>query len=305
MMALPKAMSQGSNGAGGGALTAFTAMSAARAEPVTIASAVANKTTFFMTIPISVSKISPIRRPPPRGQTITGCQPNSLTSHQFGTCHLHSEAKKTSNCRLFRRYGRSVKCCRRVLHSDNNFDRFRFAIGQSGRAAEPLLLPRPMTESSESTEPGPQLFGLDRLPRERPQRRALRPLKGSSWFRTSPISCRRPLPKMPGSTRRRNALPHVPMTVRQAMRPDWERPSSAPMGRVRVRGPEPAQPWELQVWEPRVWAPQAWELQASEPRVSVRQVERPRRAWQPARNAFLRAFWRWPSWPIFSGPPPW
>ena len=32
--------------------TAFTRMSAARAEPETIASAVANKATFFMTIPI-------------------------------------------------------------------------------------------------------------------------------------------------------------------------------------------------------------------------------------------------------------
>src|SRR5665213_183712 len=51
MIALPKAMSQGSNAAGGGALTAFTGKSAARAEPETIASAVANKTIFFMTIP--------------------------------------------------------------------------------------------------------------------------------------------------------------------------------------------------------------------------------------------------------------
>jgi hypothetical protein len=53
MIALPKATSQGSNGAGGGAFTAFTAISAARAEPDTIASAVANKASFFMTIPIT------------------------------------------------------------------------------------------------------------------------------------------------------------------------------------------------------------------------------------------------------------
>ena len=58
MIADPKAMSQGSNGAGGGALTAFSGRSAAKAEPVTaepatIASAVANNTTFFMTIPIT------------------------------------------------------------------------------------------------------------------------------------------------------------------------------------------------------------------------------------------------------------
>ena len=51
MIAAPKAMSQGSNGAGGGAL-AFTAMSAARAEPEITASTVATKASFFMTIPI-------------------------------------------------------------------------------------------------------------------------------------------------------------------------------------------------------------------------------------------------------------
>ncbi len=54
MIALPKAISQGSNGAGGGAFTAFTGISAAKADPDTIASAVANKTSFFMTIPITL-----------------------------------------------------------------------------------------------------------------------------------------------------------------------------------------------------------------------------------------------------------
>ncbi|BBC02891.1 hypothetical protein BE61_83550 [Bradyrhizobium elkanii USDA 61] len=56
MMPAPKAMSHGSNGAGGGALTAFTAMSAAIAELEIIASAVANKASFFMTIPIYLSR---------------------------------------------------------------------------------------------------------------------------------------------------------------------------------------------------------------------------------------------------------
>jgi hypothetical protein len=51
MIALPKAKSQGSNAAGGGAFKAFVRKSAAKAEPDTIASAVANKTNFFMTIP--------------------------------------------------------------------------------------------------------------------------------------------------------------------------------------------------------------------------------------------------------------
>ena len=63
MMALPKAMSQGSNAAGGGALTALTGISAAKAEPETIASAVANNTIFFMTIPITFQD-SPVPAPP-------------------------------------------------------------------------------------------------------------------------------------------------------------------------------------------------------------------------------------------------
>src|SRR3954451_8382103 len=62
MIALPKAISQGSNGAGGGALTALTAISAARAEPESSASAVANNTIFFMTIPIVVRSVR-LRRP--------------------------------------------------------------------------------------------------------------------------------------------------------------------------------------------------------------------------------------------------
>ena len=63
MMALPKAMSQGSKAGGGGALTALTAISAAKAEPETIASAVANNTIFFMTIPINFQD-SPVPAPP-------------------------------------------------------------------------------------------------------------------------------------------------------------------------------------------------------------------------------------------------
>jgi len=76
MMALPKAISQGSNATTGGAFTAFTRKSAARAEPDTIASAVANKATFFMTIPIT-SKNSPVPVPP--GASDNRLQPNSLT----------------------------------------------------------------------------------------------------------------------------------------------------------------------------------------------------------------------------------
>ena len=57
--------------AGGGALTAFTRISAARAEPDTIASAVANKTSFFMTIPITLLD-SPVPAAP-QGKATTDC----------------------------------------------------------------------------------------------------------------------------------------------------------------------------------------------------------------------------------------
>jgi hypothetical protein len=51
MIALPKAISHGSNAGGGGAFNALSDMSAPKAEAETIVSAVANKTIFFMTIP--------------------------------------------------------------------------------------------------------------------------------------------------------------------------------------------------------------------------------------------------------------
>jgi hypothetical protein len=63
MRALPKATSQGSNGAGGGAFAALSGMSAATAEPEIIASAVANKIIFFMTIPIAFPSPARFRRP--------------------------------------------------------------------------------------------------------------------------------------------------------------------------------------------------------------------------------------------------
>src|SRR5579872_2732444 len=55
MTAPPKAISQGSNGAGGGA---FTAKSAAKAGPATASIAAAN-INFFMTIPITFPRASP------------------------------------------------------------------------------------------------------------------------------------------------------------------------------------------------------------------------------------------------------
>src|SRR5256885_5900042 len=101
MMALPKAISQGLNATGGGAL-ALTGMSAARAEPEIIASAVANKTTFFILIPITFQEPARFRSPP--GQCDTWLQNRiSLTRMQSGTRWRDGEAKNTGKCRLFGR----------------------------------------------------------------------------------------------------------------------------------------------------------------------------------------------------------
>src|SRR4029079_4127837 len=117
MIALPNATSQGSNGAGGGALTAFVAISAARAEPDTIASAVANKASFFMTIPITFLD-SPVPVAPRASDN--RLRPNPLPWLQSGTGDHGREAKKSIICCLFRRSEVFKKCCRRVLHSHNN-----------------------------------------------------------------------------------------------------------------------------------------------------------------------------------------
>src|ERR1700756_208580 len=65
-------MSHGLSTTGGGAL-ALTGMSAARAEPEIIASAVAAKTIFFMTIPITFQNPVGFRMPPGRTGALTGC----------------------------------------------------------------------------------------------------------------------------------------------------------------------------------------------------------------------------------------
>src|SRR5215208_8033074 len=124
----PKAKSQGSKAGGGGALTAFTRRSAAKAEPDTNASAVANKASFFMTIPITLLG-SPASAPPRASDNRP--RPNVLTWSHIGVRHHDREAKKASMCRLFRRSGRFDKCCPRVLHSHNNFG----GLGAAGRNA--------------------------------------------------------------------------------------------------------------------------------------------------------------------------
>jgi hypothetical protein len=63
MIAAPNGISQGSNGTGGGALTAFRGISAAKTGPA-IASTMAVKAIFFIKIPIQRSVR--IRRPKDR-----------------------------------------------------------------------------------------------------------------------------------------------------------------------------------------------------------------------------------------------
>src|SRR6267378_2494128 len=121
MMAEPKARSQGSNGAGGGAL-AFTAISAANVEPAVIASTAAAKTSFFMTIPIAF-KDSRASLPPRTGEPTA-----TKFRNQSETWQPRSEAKMTSICRLFRRYCHSAAGCWTVLHSHNNFAGFFRAV---------------------------------------------------------------------------------------------------------------------------------------------------------------------------------
>src|SRR5207237_8725452 len=61
------------------------------------------------------------------------------------------EAKKTSICRLFRRYDRSAKCCRRVLHSDNTFGPLPCRLSDSlGRPPRPRDAPRIESAGFES-----------------------------------------------------------------------------------------------------------------------------------------------------------
>src|ERR1700739_466163 len=94
MSALPNARSHGLSTTGGGAL-ALTGMSAAKAEPEIIASAVAAKTNFFMTIPITFQ--NPSRLPDaPRTDWLV----NSL---QSGSRGVGGGAKKFNICRIFLR----------------------------------------------------------------------------------------------------------------------------------------------------------------------------------------------------------
>jgi hypothetical protein len=79
MTAPPKAISQGSNGAGGGAFKAFIGMSAAKADPVT-ANIAATNTIFFMTIPITFQRTSPKTGAPRGRDRLTATKFQNLTA---------------------------------------------------------------------------------------------------------------------------------------------------------------------------------------------------------------------------------
>jgi hypothetical protein len=112
----------------------LTGISAAKADPEIIASAVANNTNFFMSIPIAFRKNSPIPAPPMGNPHLTESY-FFLTSRQSGTASATSEAKKAFICRLFRRFTRSIEGCREVLPNDNKIGRFRAGWTRVGERA--------------------------------------------------------------------------------------------------------------------------------------------------------------------------
>ncbi|MGH9811166.1 MAG: hypothetical protein ACRD9W_28650 [Terriglobia bacterium] len=77
-------------------MTAFTGKSAATAEPETIASAVANKAAFFMVIPITFPKISPIPDAP-RGKRSSSTETKRLTSVAIWRAAVIAESKRVKH----------------------------------------------------------------------------------------------------------------------------------------------------------------------------------------------------------------
>jgi hypothetical protein len=79
-------------------LTAFRAISAAKAEPDTVASAVANKTNFFMTIPTSAKNQSDTGAPQGKRQPTAA---KFVTWQQCGTRRPFAESKKDKQVPTF------------------------------------------------------------------------------------------------------------------------------------------------------------------------------------------------------------
>src|SRR6516165_1635379 len=120
MMAPPNAMSHGSNGAGGGALTAFTGISAAKAEPA-IVSIAATSTIFFITIPITFPRKSARNRRPP-GQAVPDF--GQTISSETNVMGLRQSVKRKSQAfaDFLGVWTNPGKVVQTLLHSDNNFD---------------------------------------------------------------------------------------------------------------------------------------------------------------------------------------
>jgi hypothetical protein len=120
MRALPNAKSHGLTTGGGRAL-ALTGISAARAEPEIIASAVAAKIIFVMTIPITLSK----------NQPAAGCPRNGLVVNADRNLERAGMVEKQKSQAFADLLGicgmpREVVCD--VLHSNNRFWRSRQSI---------------------------------------------------------------------------------------------------------------------------------------------------------------------------------
>jgi hypothetical protein len=96
----------------------LSGISAANADPEIIASAVANKTNFFISIPIAFQE--PTRFPDAPRANHTWLKSNFLNPGQSEARSRFGEAKNSGICRLFVRFRVSTKRCWYMLHFNNN-----------------------------------------------------------------------------------------------------------------------------------------------------------------------------------------
>src|SRR5438105_8227251 len=123
-------MSHGdTTGAGGGALTAFTFISAAEAIPVSAITVATDKANFFIFAPHRSFGAG-------RSEVRFGA-PTTLGLHNLRPAMAGSKAENGSRCHLFRRFGVFAKCCFDVWHLGHNFVIRRGAcpgLGEANRA---------------------------------------------------------------------------------------------------------------------------------------------------------------------------
>ena len=119
----------------------------------TIASAVANKTTFFISIPITSSKTQSDPGSPPGRYDLTAKFRNL---RQSGWRDVNREAKNTGICRLFRRSDDSTEGCQPVLLLDHIIC-IPKCTGRPGLVRDPAVPCCPRHESDCSrTRPSPR-----------------------------------------------------------------------------------------------------------------------------------------------------